>query len=111
MVASKATLWEYDEGGPRTFMGMPHAEILALPILLPVWGCKAAYRYGCDAVTGVKQMAEPPDEDRPRAKKEGFARQFQRFGHWVTQDHPHYSRKAWSGRVAVSAPSLPSSSS
>ena len=33
---------------------------------------------------------EKEEEPRKREKKEGVARQFQRFGHWVTNDHPDY---------------------
>ena len=37
-----------------------------------------------------KEEEEKEEEPRKREKKEGVARQFQRFGHWVTNDHPDY---------------------
>jgi hypothetical protein len=43
-------------------------------------------------LTEEKEEKEEEEEKEPkqRVKKEGIARQFQRFGHFVTNDHPQY---------------------
>ena len=85
MVESKCTKWSYGPGGPRKILGLTHAEIVCLPILLPVWTVKAAS-------SGIKRLSEPKEDAKPskREKKDGIARQLQRLGHWITNDHPDY---------------------